>query len=265
MSDTAAGREQPRNGPEGGTSEGTRVPGSETSHIFRSTAFSIAFGIIAPIVCFALKPVLLPGDVFELPGLRFINIFWIFGYGVIGLGIASLAIWLWRGPRLGAWCGIVAGDLLACALFAAGLGIVLLPFSVIGLFAIIGVLGFVPFLTAATFGGNAIRAFRHARRLMGEPKAWATMVLGAWLVVGVPGALQSWASLTVRQAMRDVARGEASGMARLRSWYRFAHRDRLVWAYAAERDPVSKERLAGTYRELTGEDAEHRLLMLSFD
>jgi hypothetical protein len=230
--------------------------------IFSSRALSLAFGIIAPIVCFALKPILLPGDAVELPGLGFISVFWIFSYGVIGLGIASLALWLWRGPRLGNWCGVISGDLLTCALFAGLLGLVMLPFSVIGLFAIIGVLGFVPFLTAITFTGNAMRAFHQSRKLLGGRLSLVTMFLGGVLVIGVPGALQSWVSLTVRNAIRDVAAGEPSAMARLRAWYPYAHRDRLVWSYQAERDPLKKDRLARAYHDLTGEDVEVRLIRL---
>ncbi len=226
---------------------------------FDSTASSIVLGIVAPIACFALKPVLLPGDRFELPGLGFISAFWIFGYGVIGLGMATLSLWLWRGTRLGAWCGVVSGTLAACALFAGGLGLVLLPFSVIGLFVLIGALGFVPFLTATTFARNAIRAFAHAGIVLGEPWAWGSMVLGAALVFGVPGAIQARVSLAFRHAIADVAWGDPTAMTRLRAWYPYAYRDRLVWSYAAERDPARRERLARAYPELAEEHVEQRL------
>jgi len=35
-----------------------------------------------------------------------------------------------------------------------------------------------------------------------------------------------------------------------------------VWAYAAEREPVRKRRLAVAYKELIGEDVESRLARL---
>jgi hypothetical protein len=233
-------------------------PASWLPRWFDSPASSVFFGIIAPIYCFAIKRVML-GDALEFPGLRFISIFWIFGYGVVGLGIATLALWMWRGPRLGSWSGIVSGALFACALFAGWLGLVLLPFSLIGLLAVFGVLGFVPFLTAATFSRNAIRAFHQARRILGGPRAWGAIALGAVLVVGVPGSLQTWVSLAVRRAIGDVARGEPSAMRRLRAWYPYAHRDELVWSYVAEEEPARKGRLAKAFRELTGEEIEERL------
>lgn len=212
---------QPHIDPEFADRDDSKRPASRLSRAFDSTSCSVAFGIVAPIACFALKPVLLPGDGFELPGLGFISTFWIFGYGLIGLGIATLTLWLCLGSRLGSWgCGVVSGALLACSLFAGGLGLVLLPFSLIGLLALIGALGFAPFLTATTFARNGIRVFIHARTLTGRRRAWRSMVLGAALVVGVPGVLQSMVSLAVRHAIAEVARGDPSAMGRLRVWVR---------------------------------------------
>lgn len=71
--------------------------------------------------------------------------------------------------------------------------------------------GFVPLLTAATFGDHGIRAFRQARMVLGERMAWGTMFLGAVLVIGVPGSLQTWVSLAVRDAIIDVAQRGAVG------------------------------------------------------
>ncbi len=98
---------------------------------------------------------------------------------------------------------------------------------------------------------------------MGEPWAWGSTVLGAAFVVGVPGAIQARVSLAVRHAIGDVARGDPSGMARLRAWYPYALRERLVWSYSAERDQARRERLSRAYRELTGELVEQRLSVLN--
>ena len=263
MTDTSPTGEESTNRSEVAKFYGTFALAAWLQRVCESTAFSVAFGVVAPIVCFTMKPVLLPGDGSEIPGLGFISTFWIFSYGVVGLGIASLTLWLCCGPRLGSWCGIVSGDLLACAIFAGGLWLVMLPFSVIGLLVIIGVLGFVPLLTAATFGDHGIRAFHLARRLLGERMAWSTMLLGAVLVIGVPGSLQTWVCLAVRDAISDVALGEPSGMARLRALYPYTDHDCLVWTYAAEHDPDRKKRLAMAYRDLTGKDVENRLSRLA--
>src|SRR6478735_10105913 len=80
-------------------------------------------------------------------------------YCAISLGMIALAYHLRaRGPS-----AYLAGVLLAATLFATGLGLVMLPTSILGtLFAGIGVLGLSPFLTALVFGARTRLAFRDA-------------------------------------------------------------------------------------------------------
>lgn len=228
-----------------------------------SPTLAISAGIIAPIICFSLQPILLPRDVDTVPGLRFINTFWLFGYGITGLEMLILSLRLAFRSRLGAWNGPVAGMLLAGALFAGGLGVVLLPFSLIGLFILIGILGFVPFLTAIVYAMSAIDAYRDARKVTGGARLIGSAFPGALLVIGVPSAAQAQVALALRSATRDVANGDPTALAKLRVWYRFGPADSLVWSYEAEHDPVRRQRLAKAYEELTGTDIESRRAALS--
>jgi hypothetical protein len=246
--------------------EFARFPGKEAPappwrQLIDSPGFAILFGIVAPVGCFALKPALVGSN--ELPGLRFIDLFWIFSYGLMGLEIATLILWLWRGDRLGAWSGLVAGVLAGGGLFAGGLGLVLLPISLMCLLIGIGVLGLMPLLTSLVFFRAAGRAFVRAETSSLGTKAWAASLLGLALVVGLPGAVQSVASLTVRSAIRDVAAGDATAARRIRVWHPFGNCDRLVRAYTAEGDPVRKARLAAAYKEVTGSDVEERAWQLA--
>jgi hypothetical protein len=234
------------------------APGAR--RLLHSPIFSILAGIIAPIACFALQPLVFSGEPLTLPGLQFINNFWVFGYGVIGMEMLILTLRLAFGTRLGSWNGPVAGALFAGSLFAGGLGLVLLPFSLIGLFFVVGILGFVPFLTAAVYYTNAVEACRQAP---GGMRLAGSALLGALLVISVPVAAQAQVYLTVRSVIRDFAAGNPQALAKLRVWYRFAPRDSLVWSYVAEQDQVRKQRLADAYKELTGEDVESRLAQLS--
>ncbi|WP_165235973.1 hypothetical protein [Aquisphaera insulae] len=236
--------------------------GSDPTRSWRflgSPGFAITAGILAPIFCLALQDSIVGDLVVEIPGLRFLTVFRIFNYGVIALEMVVLLIWLACGPRLGPWSGPISGALFAGALFSGVLGLVLLPFSMIGLLVIIGVLGFVPFLTSAAYYSNGSAAYRQARAALHGPWLHATVLLGALLVLGIPGAAQSAVSLTVRAAIRGVAAGDPTAMAKLRAWGTVASEDRLVWAYEAERDPTRKQRLADAYQSLTGADVEARL------
>jgi hypothetical protein len=220
----------------------------------RSPAFSIVAGIIAPLLCFALQPLLLSDSLRRELGLRFINVFWLFTYCVAGLEMLVLALWLAFGTRLGAWNGPIAGGLFAGALFAGGLGLILLPLSLIGLMMIIGALGFVPFLTATTYCANAVEAYRHARKVAGGAGLLASAVVGALLVIGVPIAIQARVSREVQSAIRDVAAGKPRALEKLRAWYPFAPPDTLLSLCADELDFVRRQRLADAYKKLTGED-----------
>ena len=48
-----------------------------------------------------------------MAGLRFINVYWLFAYGVIGVEMVVLTLRLAFGARLGAWNGPIAGVLFA--------------------------------------------------------------------------------------------------------------------------------------------------------
>ncbi len=254
---TSSVREGPAN------PEGLRdVAGRERRGWLRSAWFSVLAGIVAPIACFALQPALLHGMQSMLPGLRFIDTFWLFSYGVMGQEMLALALWLAFRDRPGAWSAWLSGVLLAGALFAGGLGLVLLPISLIGLLAVIGILGFVPFLTSAVFFAHAAEAYRRARRVAGNAIGLGLLVLGGLMVVGGPAAVEVTVWIAAGSAIRGIAAGDPSATARLRPWARLVSLDHLTWAYAAEPDPVRKTRLADAFRELTGEDVEARIKRL---
>ena len=215
--------------------------------------FSIIFGIIAPVFCLAVWHVLLGR--FDLPGLTFIALFPFFSYGVIGLEILVLSLWLGFADRIGAWSGLFAGILSAGSLFAGVLGLVLLPFSLIFLIFVIGALGLVPLFTAYAFFRNC-RAYERARGLKGGAMIWAAPLLGMTLAFGVPGMIQVRVSLVLRSAIREIMVGDPAGTARLRAWFPSAYRDHLARSYSAERGPVSRERLARAFQSLTGEDID---------
>ena len=73
---------------------------------------------------------------------------------------------------------------------------------------------------------------------------------------------QAGVYMAMRSAGRDVGAGSSNALATLRVWYPFAPPDSLVWSYAAERDPVRKQRIADAYKELAGEDVASRLARL---
>ena len=53
------------------------------------------------------------------------------------------------------------------------------------------------------------------------------------------------------------------GVALLRRYSFAANLDELVWSYSREPDEARTTQLAAAYRDLTGEDIEHRLMILN--
>lgn len=220
---------------------------------------SAFLGIVAPLFCIALQFSLFREVVNDLPGLRFLNAYPFLNYGVVALEILTLVIWLTLGDRVGRWGGFVSGILLAGSLFAGLLGLVLLPLSLIGLMAVIGVLGLVPLGTSFVFFRNGRRAFVLARTRTGYRLALVSLLFGAVLVFCLPGAIQARISWVVRNAMHGILTGEPDATAALRGLPPLVYRDRLVWAYQREQDPTRRGRIARAYADLCGEDIESRL------
>jgi hypothetical protein len=232
--------------------------------------YSVVFGLVMPVVCFALEFVLLPA-LGWVPGLIFFHRFRLFGYGVIVLELITLGIWLRFGPRLGRASAGFAGVLLAGALFAGVLGLVLLPFAIPGVLVLgIGALGFVPLFTANVYYRQGLAAYRQAvarldelspdqadpqvaRRSMFEALLW-----GAILVYALPGLIQARLSLTTRAALREAISGDdltsRAAVDRLRPYWWVADFDPMRRAYRQERDQSRRKRLSQDYRRLTGGD-----------
>jgi hypothetical protein len=116
----------------------------------KGTLLAWAGGILLPLAMLAVDPAVFRGDVIgEGPILA---AFAPGCYFAISFGMLALTLHLVARPR----SAILRGVLSAAACFALLLGLVLLPFSVLGVFVDgVGLLGFSPFLTALVFGAQA--------------------------------------------------------------------------------------------------------------
>jgi len=228
------------------------------SRLARWKHYDVAFGLVLPVACFALEFVLLPA-LGWLPGLIFFHRYRLFGYGVVVLELATLAVWLRFGSRVGRWGAMVAGVLFAGSLFAGVLGLVLLPFAIPGVLVLgIGLLGFVPLFTCHVYCRNGMAALRQTEIRLGDRALFEALFWGAILAYLIPGLIQARISLTTRAALHAVILGddaaERAAVKRLRPYWWVADFDPLRRACEQERDRVRWERLARDYGELTGHD-----------
>src|SRR5205085_7811140 len=134
--------------------------------------------------------------------------------------------------------GLLAGSLAGGAVFALGLGLILLPMTLIGMIILVGVLGLIPFGTAWVFGRNARAAWRAATRHRAAPVCAA---VGFIFACGLPCVLQVMAWSAFRSAMElatSADPGEAEQGVEQLSRLRFVvNADDLVWEFAREHDP----------------------------
>lgn len=166
----------------------------------RQTIFDLIAGVILPTLCLIFDPIIFkskvpidcddgtPRPILSPERLA------IFAYTLIGLGMLALLIWLIAGKRSPRYAVCFAGIFFAGAVSAAILGLLLLPFSLIGLLLYgLGVLGFIPFLTMIVYLRNGVRAWRLARQQEpSQPRKWliALALTTALLIYVVPAFVQ---------------------------------------------------------------------------
>jgi Na+-transporting NADH:ubiquinone oxidoreductase subunit NqrB len=180
--------------------------------------------------------------------------FWVPAYTFIALESLVLTLRLFAREHLGAFSGIVAGTLFAGSLVALALGGILLPLSLVGLLALIGALGFTPFLTSSVFFCNAFLALEAARLSLRRGFVAVSVALGFLLAFAVPCSIQSTVHSAWRQAVLDLADGDASAMKRVEFFYRFVddggEHSPMEHAIEDEHDPIRKERLVEGNRKI---------------
>lgn len=224
--------------------------------------FDVIFGLVLPVLCFAFDPIVFRGDINFAGGnggiYREVRLF---AYTASALEMATLACWLFVIRKYPAWSRPAGGVMAAGALFSFALGLAILPFSVIGILVVgIGLLGFIPFLTALVYFRNARRALRLNRA--GAPVrggALAAFVFGLAFALGTPAVAQRGAKLIIKRASADAVEfGELSTprrrVARALAFISGETFYDLVSRYYAEENAERRARLAGAYRQLTGEE-----------
>lgn len=216
--------------------------------------FDLFGGIALPLFCLAADPFVFRDSFLGAPLLADYRLL---AYTAMALAMVSLGLWL----AFGRWPALFCGLLVGGALFAALLGLRLLPFSLPGLVVLIGALGLAPFVTAFVFGRNAWRAGRQAFVQRRGPHLFVSLALGLLVSTLGPWGLQ-WTNWKRRaEAITLASSSDAVEMERGRELFKglwFTDTDDIVRDYQIQRDPARRERLAQAYQNLTGNDIEAR-------
>jgi hypothetical protein len=231
------------------------------------TTFDIAFGILIPIGCFALDPIVFRGASFFRPDARdgFLGQWQVSAYCFSAIQICTLAVWLiWR-DRLGRYSRVITGLLISGALFSLTIGILILPLSLIGLLFLIGALGFIPFFTGIVYLRNAARAEFFARSSGWGKQGIQILFASALLSLALPLGAQR---LILHEVERSVAQitsaspAEADAAAGRLRWLGVVFTspaEGVYHQYFKERNERKRSSLARAYQVISGSTIEETM------
>jgi hypothetical protein len=158
----------------------------------RQRHFDITFGIVLPILCLVLDPIVFREWDIEVGG--FYRRWRSYAYTVSTLEMVALAAWLLRAGGAGRPPAALGGVLVAGGIFSFVVGVAILPFSLLGLvFFFVGVFGFIPFPTAVIYLRNGWRAA--ALNRSNDDMTWreaAEFAFGFVFALGAPALARLW-------------------------------------------------------------------------
>lgn len=220
-----------------------------TKTFLRNPAVVIVIGILLPVVCIILDPIVFRSGDF---GAAILGAYRVAGYGLISLSAIALTLWL----SLKRLPSLFSGILSAGCFVAFGIGLAIFPMSLIGLFLGIGVLGFIPFLTALVYWQVAVQT----REAAGSNYRASIATLGFLALLATPISLQFYVSNVMAVSITSLADGTEQDVEdainQLTKLGPLVDTDKLVWSYLNSHSSIEKERLSDAYNELTGDDIE---------
>jgi hypothetical protein len=232
----------------------------------KQNGFDVIFGIILPVICLVVDPIVFQGGFFgEQPVL---GRFKLFAYLFCGLQIGIFLCWRTLGRYLAPAAGLIGGVLLAGALFSLIVGVLILPFTLLGLIILIGVVGFTPFLTSLVYLRTGIRALRSQQRNALFESRFLLALMTGFLSAAIPILISYQVSNTISAGMNQILYGnpqEAQLAVNRLKWLPVPSSQLrpIVLAYGSETNSEKKNVLKRHYKELTGEDIDRELFILN--
>lgn len=122
--------------------------------------FDWAFGVVLPTACCFFDPLIFKGAISHNGAL--LGEYKPFAYLLSFASIVLMMLFLLFGQKLKWFNSVLAGIFIVGSAISLIVGIVIFPFSLIGLIAVIGILGFTPLASAFVYARNAVRAISYA-------------------------------------------------------------------------------------------------------
>jgi hypothetical protein len=172
----------------------------------KQRVFDWIFGIILPVLCFAVDPIVFKTSM----GTPLFGAMRPFAYMLSFVSVMAMIAWQLWGERLGGLSSFLAGLFAAGAAISLGVGITLLPFSLVGLIIVIGALGFTPLFTSIVFARNAARAFQSSGAFFARRTLVHAFVLSGLFSLVVPFVV----NVTIKRSVDGIVRGDVESIER---------------------------------------------------
>lgn len=159
--------------------------------------FDWYFGFLLPLACIYFDPFVFTS---WHDGDGFFAAYQPFAYTLSAASIMALAAWMLFGERLRGLAAPLAGIFFVASGVALIIGVMLLPFSLLGLVALIGMLGFTPLMTSLVFARNAVRALRFSGSLFDRRTLVYVAILSGLIGLALPLVINQqikWANASV--------------------------------------------------------------------
>jgi hypothetical protein len=117
-------------------------------------------GVWMPMVCFYFDPIVFTRWSSEYGPVGWLAAYQIPAYALAFTAIMAQSAWLLWENRLGPVCTLIGMVLSLSAVVAAIIGVILFPFSLLGVLILLGFLGFTPLFSAFVYWRTAVRAIR---------------------------------------------------------------------------------------------------------
>jgi hypothetical protein len=219
--------------------------------------FDWIFGVVLPVACVFFDPIVFKGG---LGGTAFLGTYKPFAYILSFVSIMAMMAWLIWGAKLKWLNAFLAGLFFVGGIVSLGVGIILSPFSIIGMFLLIGFLGFTPLFSSIVYLRNSLRAYQSAEAFL-EKRVLANSFFLIWITV-----IPSVTNLEINKALDAMIRGDAqtvrSKARTLKYVAPLVNFDRLLRAYPTGADAASAEKraaIAEVYLQFSNGDLDGKL------
>jgi hypothetical protein len=221
------------------------------------------FGVILPVICFVFDPIVFKGNAW---GVAVFGNYKPFAYLLSFVSIMAMAAWLIWGAKLKWLNGFLAGLFFIGGLISLGIGIVLIPFSLMGLIIMVGILGFTPLFTALVFLRNAFRAVQSSKTILEESVLIYSVAFGSIFSFVVPWVI----NVEIVKSLENIEKGDAqivrAEAEKLKYVKPLVNFDNLALIYQRtsfeNRQTDKMKAIAEVYNQLTGENVENKSRVL---